>query len=67
MDRKGWIILTICAVLLALNFYYMPEKPPVEPKPADSEESTSKPSDSSDSAADTDANPGTIFSSPGRD
>ena len=28
MDRKGWIILLICAVLLALNFYYMPEKKP---------------------------------------
>ena len=33
MDRKGWIILTICAVLLALNFFYMPEKPSAVPQP----------------------------------
>ncbi|MFK7909492.1 MAG: membrane protein insertase YidC [Akkermansiaceae bacterium] len=38
MDRKGWIILTICAVLLALNFYYMPDTPPAEPTPKESKE-----------------------------
>ena len=27
MDRKAWIILTICGILLALNFYYKPEPP----------------------------------------
>ncbi len=27
MDRKGWIILTICTVLLALNFYFRPAPP----------------------------------------
>ena len=27
MDRKGWIILTICGILLAANYYYMPKKP----------------------------------------
>ncbi|BDS07298.1 membrane protein insertase YidC [Oceaniferula spumae] len=30
MDRKGWIILIICGILLALNFYLMPEKPAPE-------------------------------------
>lgn len=40
MDRKGWIILTICAVLLALNFYYMPEKPQVDEKAKETAEKT---------------------------
>ncbi len=31
MDRKAWIILSICGLLLALNFYYKPE--PVKPAP----------------------------------
>lgn len=31
MDRKAWIILTLCGLLLALNFYYRPE--PAKPAP----------------------------------
>jgi hypothetical protein len=31
MDRKAWIILTICGILLALNFYYKPEPPQPAP------------------------------------
>jgi len=30
MDRKGWIILTICGILLAANYYMMPKKPVLE-------------------------------------
>lgn len=40
MDRKGWIILTICAVLLALNFFYMPEKPSAVPQPIKEKDDT---------------------------
>ncbi|MGJ8675956.1 MAG: membrane protein insertase YidC [Akkermansiaceae bacterium] len=32
MDRKGWIILALCGVLLALNFYFAPEPQPVTPQ-----------------------------------
>ena len=32
MDRKGWIILTICCILLAANFYLMPKQPAPEPQ-----------------------------------
>lgn len=35
MDRKAWIILTMCGILLALNFYYRPEAP--KPVPGQSE------------------------------
>jgi hypothetical protein len=31
MDRKAWIILSICGLLLALNFYYKPEPPQPAP------------------------------------
>lgn len=31
MDRKAWIILTVCGILLALNYYMMPK--PSAPKP----------------------------------
>ena len=27
MDRKGWIILAICGILIALNVYFRPEPP----------------------------------------
>ncbi|MBK1831983.1 membrane protein insertase YidC [Verrucomicrobiaceae bacterium R5-34] len=33
MDRKGWIILTICGILLAANYYFMPKQAPEENKP----------------------------------
>ncbi|MGB2351590.1 MAG: membrane protein insertase YidC [Akkermansiaceae bacterium] len=38
MDRKAWIILTMCGILLALNFYYRPEPP--KPAPVDSGDSS---------------------------
>ncbi len=31
MDRKGWIILTICGILLAANYIFLPKKPAPEP------------------------------------
>ncbi len=41
MDRKGWIILTICGILLAANYYFMPKRPaplPDEPNKVTKEE-----------------------------
>lgn len=32
MDRKGWIILVICGILLALNFAFMQPKPQPQPQ-----------------------------------
>ena len=48
MDRKGWIILTICGILLAANYYMMPKKPAPEPSAPTSEKSEES------SSADTD-------------
>ncbi|MBT8044341.1 MAG: membrane protein insertase YidC [Verrucomicrobiae bacterium] len=41
MDRKGWIILTICGILLVLNFVYRPEPP--KPPDQTSEDKTESP------------------------
>lgn len=41
MDRKAWIILTLCGILLAANFYFAPPRPepvPLEDKPATTEQ-----------------------------
>lgn len=35
MDRKGWIILIICGILLALNWHFMPKQ---EPKPLEAKD-----------------------------
>ncbi|MCP5537082.1 MAG: membrane protein insertase YidC [Akkermansiaceae bacterium] len=43
MDRKGWIILTICGILLALNFYFRPEPPKKDTPAADQTEQTANP------------------------
>jgi YidC/Oxa1 family membrane protein insertase len=40
MDRKAWIILTLCGILLALNFYYRPEPPKTAPVQAESSDSS---------------------------
>lgn len=65
MDRKGWIILAICGVLLALNFYYMPEKqPPVDDKSKDKEEQASdKPAEDKE-ATDTKPSGGLVVEKP---
>lgn len=34
MDRKGWIILIICSILLVLNYVLMPEPQPAPAEPA---------------------------------
>ena len=47
MDRKGWIILTICGILLVANHIFMPKKPAPEPK-APAEEKVEDTSTSSD-------------------
>lgn len=49
MDRKAWIILTICGILLALNFYYRPEPP--KPTPVESGDSSPALGESSTSPA----------------
>ncbi len=42
MDRKAWIILTVCGILLALNFYFRPTPPsPAGPSAKDDKEQTS--------------------------
>ncbi|NWK54932.1 membrane protein insertase YidC [Verrucomicrobiaceae bacterium N1E253] len=41
MDRKGWIIITICSILLVLNYAWMPKTPPPtqnQDKPESSEQ-----------------------------
>ncbi len=38
MDRKGWIILAICGILLALNFAFKPEPKKPDPAVADKKE-----------------------------
>ena len=50
MDRKAWIILTLCGILLALNFYYKPEPPKPMPVETDSTEvdSANTPSSTTD-------------------
>jgi len=55
MDRKAWIILTLCAILLALNFYYRPEAPksaPVETESTEPSDATGVKPDSSINAED---------------
>lgn len=37
MDKTAWIVVTICAVLLGLNFWYTPEKP-LQPPVAQTEQ-----------------------------
>jgi len=54
MDRKAWIILTICGVLLALNFYFKPAPKPAAEPPAEkpATENTETPSDGSPASVD---------------
>ncbi len=41
MDRKAWIILTVCGILLAVNFYFKPTPPPpAGPAAKDNKEQT---------------------------
>jgi len=50
MDRKGWIILIICGILLALNYYMMPKKPaPLPDKPITEKKEDGDSNDSADS------------------
>jgi len=54
MDRKGWTILIICGILLALNFAFMPQKPqPTETTPQQKESTAA----STPEAAATDTQP----------
>ena len=43
MDRKGWIILAICGILLSLNFYFKPEPKKVDPPATDKKEQPANP------------------------
>lgn len=52
MDRKAWIILTICGILLAANYYMMPKNPAPEPeKPTTESTETTKSPETSEPAA----------------
>jgi len=52
MDRKGWIILVVCGILLALNFAFMPKAPqPTETTPAQTEPATTEPATTAESSA----------------
>lgn len=68
MDRKGWIILAICGVLLALNFHFMPKQQPAQDKPQDStEKTTGRPAENTgpdDAAPDTSPEGGLVVEPP---
>lgn len=45
-DRKTWIVLALCGVLIALNLHFASKnKPPVEPKPPSSEQAAGSPAE----------------------
>ena len=68
MDRKAWIILTICGILLALNFYYKPEPPqpaPVTTQPENGGQSSTADDNKSSSGMGSAAAPqGELFNEP---
>jgi YidC/Oxa1 family membrane protein insertase len=53
MDRKGWTILIICGILLALNFAFMPKKPQQTETTPDPKESAATSATSTPEVADT--------------
>jgi hypothetical protein len=68
MDRKAWIILTICGILLALNFYYKPEPPqpaPVTTQPENGGQSSTANDNKSATGVESAAAPqGELFNEP---
>ena len=69
MDRKGWIILAICGILLSLNFYFKPAPQKADPPAVDKKEQPATP-DGGSTATDgnaPDATPNTPAAGSGKD